>query len=59
MLMADHLRMDCVGAYGNKAIKTPHLDRISREGIRFQNAYTCTPGCADDATILSEDYCPS
>jgi arylsulfatase len=43
--MADQLRMDCVGAYGNKAIKTPHLDRIASEGIRFQNAYTCTPSC--------------
>ena len=50
--MADQLRMDCVGAYGNKVIKTPHLDRIAREGIRFQNAYTCTPSCTPARTAL-------
>jgi arylsulfatase len=52
MIMADQLRMDCVGAYGNKVIKTPHLDRIAREGIRFQNAYTCTPSCTPARTAL-------
>jgi arylsulfatase len=52
MLMADQLRVDCVGAYGNKAIKTPHLDRIANEGIRFQNAYTCTPSCTPARSAL-------
>jgi choline-sulfatase len=45
MLMADQLRVDCVGAYGNRAIKTPNLDRLAKEGVRFQNAYTTTPSC--------------
>ncbi len=52
MIMADQLRMDCVGTYGNKVIRTPHLDRIAREGIRFQNAYTCTPSCTPARTAL-------
>jgi arylsulfatase len=52
MIMADQLRMDCVSAYGNKAIKTPHLDRIAKEGIRFQNAYTCTPTCTPARSAL-------
>src|ERR1700679_904901 len=52
MLMADQLRKDCVGAYGNKVIKTPHLDRIAREGVRFQNAYTCTPSCTPARSAL-------
>jgi len=33
--------------YGTKSVKTPHCDRIAREGLRFTNAYctsaTCTP----------------
>ena len=52
MIMADQLRMDCVGAYGNKAIETPHIDRIARDGIRFQNAYTCTPSCTPARSAL-------
>jgi len=52
MIMADQLRFDCVGAYGNKAVHTPHLDRIAREGIRFQNAYSCTPSCTPARSAL-------
>ena len=52
MIMADQLRMDCVGVYGNKAIKTPHIDRIANDGIRFQNAYTCTPSCTPARSAL-------
>lgn len=35
-----------VGAYGNRDIHTPHLDRIAREGALFENAFTCTPVCS-------------
>jgi arylsulfatase len=52
MLMADQFRVDCVGAYGNKAIKTPNLDRLAREGIRFQNAYTTVPSCTPARSAL-------
>lgn len=52
MLMADQLRMDCVGAYGNEAINTPNLDRIASQGIRFKNAYTCTPTCTPARSAL-------
>ena len=34
------------GAYGNKEIHTPNLDRIAREGIRFTRAFTNTPVCS-------------
>lgn len=45
LLMTDQHRADCVGAYGNAAIRTPHLDRIAAEGARFSCAYTSTPSC--------------
>ncbi|MCL5743878.1 MAG: sulfatase-like hydrolase/transferase, partial [Acidobacteria bacterium] len=38
LLMADQFRGDCVGAEGNRAIHTPNLDRIAREGARFRCA---------------------
>jgi len=45
LLMADQWRMDCLGAYGNTHIKTPHLDRLTREGYLFKAAYSSTPTC--------------
>ncbi|MHB9028419.1 MAG: sulfatase-like hydrolase/transferase [Candidatus Latescibacterota bacterium] len=45
LLFADQHRQDCVGAYGNKVVQTPNLDRLARTGIRFNNAYTPAPVC--------------
>jgi arylsulfatase len=44
-LMADQFRGDCLGADGNRAIHTPHLDRLAVEGARFRCAYSSTPSC--------------
>jgi arylsulfatase A-like enzyme len=43
--MADQLRWDAVGAYGNTIVQTPHLDRIAREGVRCERAYVANPFC--------------
>ena len=39
----DTLRPDHLGAYGYKPIDTPNIDRLAREGIRFNAAYTPVP----------------
>ncbi|TRO54649.1 sulfatase [Candidatus Bathyarchaeota archaeon] len=39
LIMLDSLRRDYVGAYGNKEIKTPNIDKLASEGVRFTNAY--------------------
>ncbi len=44
-LMTDQHRADCMGCGGNSVIKTPNLDRIAREGVRFAHAYSSTPTC--------------
>jgi len=44
-LMTDTTRKDMVGCYGNPKMKTPNLDRLAEEGIRYENAYTCQPVC--------------
>jgi len=44
-LMTDQHRYDCLGCDGNPAIRTPHFDRIAREGVTFTRAYSSTPTC--------------
>lgn len=41
----DELRADVIGSYGGAAI-TPNMDRLAKEGIRFDQAHTSNPVCA-------------
>ena len=45
VIMTDTQRWDMVGCYGNKDMKTPHLDALADQGVRFDRAYTCQPVC--------------
>ena len=38
VLMTDTTRKDMVGCYGNEKMKTPNLDRLAQEGIRYEYA---------------------
>ena len=35
-----------LGSYGNKVIKTPNLDKLASEGVRYTNAYSTVGVCA-------------
>ncbi|MGH9652434.1 MAG: arylsulfatase [Bryobacteraceae bacterium] len=52
LLMSDQHRGDCIGADGNRAIHTPHLDEIARGGARFNQAYTPAPSCVPGRAAL-------
>ncbi len=45
LFMPDELRADAVACYGNRVVKTPHLDRLASEGTRFANCYVQYPVC--------------
>ena len=45
-IYADDLGVGDVGCYGQKYIKTPNIDRMAAEGIRFTRHYTGAPICA-------------
>jgi iduronate 2-sulfatase len=47
----------CLGCYGNKVCKTPHLDRLALEGVLFQRAYCQYPVCGPSrASFMSGLY---
>ena len=49
-IYADDLGYGELGSYGQQKIKTPNLDRLAKEGMRFTQHYTSTPVCAPVAT---------
>jgi arylsulfatase A len=45
-ILADDLGYGELGCYGQGKIRTPHIDRLAAEGMRFTQAYTGAPVCA-------------
>lgn len=45
-IYANHLGYGELGVYGQQKIKTPNLDKMALEGIKFTNHYTSTTVCA-------------
>jgi arylsulfatase A-like enzyme len=43
LIVVDALRQDTLGCYGHPRVKTPHVDRLAREGVLFENAFTQAP----------------
>lgn len=53
-ILADDLGYGDLGAYGQTKIRTPHLDRLAAEGMRFTQHYSGSPVCAPSrATLLT------
>ncbi|MEC9095675.1 MAG: sulfatase-like hydrolase/transferase [Planctomycetota bacterium] len=46
-----------IGASGNPLAKTPHMDRLAKEGVYLPNAYTVTPVCSPSrAALMTSRY---
>jgi len=57
LIMADDLGYGDVGCYGNKTIKTPHIDALAREGMRFTDFHSNGPMCSPTrAALLTGRY---
>lgn len=44
-IIADQLRADFLGCYGAAFVKTPNIDRLAAEGVRYTRAYSTSPIC--------------
>src|SRR3954469_6343140 len=51
-ILADDLGYGDLGCYGQKRIKTPNLDRVATEGVRFTDAYAGATVCAPSRCVL-------
>ncbi len=51
-ILADDLGYGELGSYGQTKIKTPHLDRLAAEGLRFTQHYSGSPVCAPSRCTL-------
>ena len=51
-ILADDLGYGELGSYGQTKIKTPHLDQLAKEGVRFTHHYTGAPVCAPARCVL-------
>lgn len=52
IIVADDLGYNDVGVYGQQRIKTPHLDRMAKEGMLFTNFYAGSTVCAPSRSVL-------
>jgi arylsulfatase A-like enzyme len=56
-IIADDVGWDDIGCYGNPNVKTPHIDRMAREGMRFTNAFLTASSCSPSrCSIISGKY---
>lgn len=56
-IIADDISWNDIGCYGNQAVKTPVIDALAGQGIRFDNAFLTTSSCSPSRTsIISGRY---
>ncbi|MFT4566216.1 MAG: arylsulfatase A-like enzyme [Saprospiraceae bacterium] len=57
IIFTDDQGYNDVGCYGSPNIKTPHLDQMAKDGVRFTNFYVSQPVCsASRASLLTGCY---
>ncbi len=52
LILADDMGYGDVGCYGQELIKTPNIDRMAAEGMRFTQAYAGSAVCAPTRCVL-------
>ncbi len=56
-VLLDDQRWDDLGCAGHPVVKTPNIDRLTREGVSFQWAFVTTPLCSSSrASFLTGQY---
>lgn len=57
LIIADDLAWDDVAAFGHPSIRTPNIDRLAREGMRFDRAFVTASSCSPSrASLITGRY---
>ncbi len=51
-LISDDQSYPDAGCYGNKFLQTPNIDRLAREGLRFDRAFAPSPSCSPSRSAI-------
>ncbi len=58
-ILADDLGWTDLGCQGSKYYKTPNIDKLAADGLRFTQGYTCGPNCQPTrAALMTGQYGP-
>lgn len=52
LIVADDHGTNDLGCYGNSAVKTPNLDKLALEGIRFTQAHCTSASCSASRSVI-------
>ena len=53
-IFSDDHAQHAISAYGSKVNRTPHIDRLAKEGVRFANSFVANSICTPSrATLLT------
>lgn len=59
LILTDNQSPSLIGAYGNREIRTPHIDRLAAEGTLFTRAYATSGVCSPARATLLTGLIPS
>ncbi len=52
LLISDNQTWTDVGCYGNEIVKTPNIDGLAKEGVRFRQAFATTASCGPSRAVI-------
>ena len=52
LIVADDHGTNDLGCYGNPAVKTPNLDKLAGEGVRFTRAHCTSASCSASRSVI-------
>ncbi|HEX2474454.1 MAG TPA: sulfatase-like hydrolase/transferase, partial [Lacipirellulaceae bacterium] len=59
LILADDLGINDLGCYGRREHRTPNLDQLAAQGMRFTCAYTAQPICSPSRAAIITGKCPA
>ncbi|MSQ52992.1 MAG: sulfatase [Betaproteobacteria bacterium] len=58
-IITDQQRADHLGCYANPVLRTPHIDKLAREGFRAERCYVASPICQPNRASIMTGRMPS